>query len=271
MEFSVLMSIYKSEKPSNFDEAMQSIWVHQSLRPSQIVLVLDGPLTPELYSCVSKWKEILGKILDIVKLPENLGLGSALNRGLKYCKFSFIARMDTDDISTYERFSEQIKFLLNNPDVDVVGTYIAEMDENGTQTRALVKYPLEHMNLKKMFMKRDPMPHVTVMFRSRFFDKAGPYSGELRMAEDTLLWYRGFKAQCHFANIPMVGVIVRQSHSFYRRRSDIKKTVSLFRFRVKRINKELNYGFMGNFYALCYFLISLSPAVIKKMLYKSLR
>ena len=77
LEFSVLMSIYKSEKPSNFDEAMRSIWVNQSLRPSQIVLVLDGPLTPELYECVSKWKETLGKLLDLVKLPKNSGLGSS--------------------------------------------------------------------------------------------------------------------------------------------------------------------------------------------------
>lgn len=72
---SVLMSIYYKERPEYFDQAMKSIWDNQSMKPDQIVLVEDGPLTPELYDMIKNWKQKLGEILDIVSLEKNLGTG----------------------------------------------------------------------------------------------------------------------------------------------------------------------------------------------------
>ena len=54
---SVLMSIYYKERPEYFDQAMKSIWDNQSMKPDQIVLVEDGPLTPELYDMIKNWKQ----------------------------------------------------------------------------------------------------------------------------------------------------------------------------------------------------------------------
>jgi glycosyltransferase involved in cell wall biosynthesis len=270
-EFCVLMSLYHKENAVYFDMAMKSIWMDQTLKPSQIVLVLDGPLTHELDTSIENWTKVLGDILTLVPLKENVGLGWALNEGLKHCKYEIIARMDTDDVSMHDRFKHQITFLEDNPDIDVVGTFISEMDEEGHITRPEVQYPLEHNKLRRMFVKRDPLPHMTVMFRSSFFQKAGPYSGELRMAEDTLLWYRGFSSNCKFANIPVTGVIVRQSASFYDRRGDLTKSVNLLMFRLKTINNNLGYGLKGNVYALAYFFLCMSPSTIKKLLYRYLR
>lgn len=270
-QFSVLMSLYHKEDLGYFDMAMKSIWEQQTLRPSQIVLVLDGPLTDDLDTSVKNWSHVLGDTLTLVPLKDNVGLGWALNEGLRHCKHSIIARMDTDDISMHDRFKHQMTFLKDNPDIDVVGTFISEMNEEGHTTRSEVHYPLEHNKLRQMFVKRDPLPHVTVMFRTSFFEKAGPYTGELHMAEDTLLWYRGFTSNCKFANIPMIGVSVRQSASFYDRRGDLTKSVQLLMFRLKKINIDLGYGLKGNVYALAYFLLSMSPSSVKKLMYKYLR
>ena len=46
-EFSVLISIYYKESPIYFREALDSVFA-QTLQPAEIVLVKDGPLTPEL-------------------------------------------------------------------------------------------------------------------------------------------------------------------------------------------------------------------------------
>lgn len=269
--FSVLMSIYHKEKPRYFDSCMCSIWNKQTLKPNEIILVLDGGLTKELYELIDEWKKKLGELMKIIPIEKNAGLGNALNIGLKSCTYDFIARMDTDDIATPRRFEKQTIFLINNSDVDVLGTCISEIDEQGKQLNKVVNYPLKHKDLFLFFKKRDPLAHPTVMFRKRFFEKAGVYPEELQFAEDTLLWYQGFLNGCKFANISYVGLRYRRTSDFYKRRSNIKKTIGLLKIRLLTINTNLNYGIAADLSAIAYFLISLAPQSIKQLLYNKLR
>ena len=41
-KFSVLMSVYIKENPTFLEEAVESI-LHQTLKPSEVVIVEDGP------------------------------------------------------------------------------------------------------------------------------------------------------------------------------------------------------------------------------------
>jgi glycosyltransferase involved in cell wall biosynthesis len=268
---SVLMSLYDGDQIGPFNLAISSIWGEQSLKPSQIVLVLDGALRQELYDAVLLWQREIGLILKVVQLDNNIGLGWALKEGLLHCDYEYIARMDSDDMSLGDRFVKQARYLEQHSDVDVVGGYISEIDENGFITRDSVKYPLGHSDMHNFFNKRDPLPHVTAMFRKSFFEKAGSYSGELRMAEDTLLWFKGFNAGCVFANIPYVVVQVRQTDQFYKRRGDISKSISLLKFRLFVLNRSLKYGLLSDVYALAYFLMSISPSLLKRLAYRIFR
>ena len=81
-KFSVLMSVYSREKPQNLKECFESIYDKQTLKPNEIVLVEDGPLTEELYTEIDVWKDKLKDILKIKRLEENSGLGEALRQGL---------------------------------------------------------------------------------------------------------------------------------------------------------------------------------------------
>lgn len=270
-EFSVLMSVYYKENPNFFDQALSSIWLEQSVCPSQIVLVKDGTLTEDLEKVIKKYIEICGSALDIVSLQENSGLAYALSQGLEYCKYDYIARMDTDDISTPERFEKQLTFLCKNKDIDVVGSYVTEINENGNIIKEQVNYPLKHKELKEFFSKRDPLAHPTVFFRKSFFIKAGSYTDEVPLGEDTVLWYRGFMNNCYFANIPYVGVLFRRTNSFYKRRSNWKKSISLLKFRLLTINRKLGYNIKADVYAISYFLISISPSFVKRIVYQYFR
>lgn len=49
--FSVLMSVYKKEKPAFLDKALKSI-EDQTVQPNQVLLVADGPLTESLNSVI---------------------------------------------------------------------------------------------------------------------------------------------------------------------------------------------------------------------------
>ena len=271
MKFSVLMSMYHKEKPEYFDRAMQSIWDEQTIKPDEIVLVQDGKLTDGLYMVISEWKNKLGEVLKIIALEQNVGTGQAKNIGLTKCVFNLVAIMDTDDIATSKRFEKQIDFLVRNQEVDVVGTYISEIDENEKIVKDVVRFPLGHDELYDFFSKRDPLAHPTTMFRKSFFMKAGSYRGDLHLAEDTLLWYYGFMNDCKFANIDYIGLHFRRSTDFYKRRGNIKKSIGLLKYRVFNINKKLNYGINADLFAIAYFLMSISPSFIKKIVYQSLR
>jgi len=271
MQFSVLMSIYRNGDAQHFDRAVNSIWDEQTAKPNEIVLVADGPLTDELDQVVNKWKEKLGDNFKTVPLEKNVGLGKALNVGLSNCSNDLIARMDTDDICLPNRFKDQIDYMLNNPDVDVAGTWTAEIDENNNVIKEVVKYPETHKQCLEGFICRNPMSHPTVMFRKSFFDKAGNYPAKTLFLDDDEMWHKGFISGCVFANVPKVCLQFRRASDFYLRRQNVEQLAAWLRFRIFTVNTDMNHGIRGNFCALLYFGMQLLPSFIKKVLYNKLR
>ena len=67
MRFSVLLSLYAKETPFYLKQCLESIWDQQTLKPTEIVLVLDGPIGEGLTKSVERWQQKLGNILKIVK------------------------------------------------------------------------------------------------------------------------------------------------------------------------------------------------------------
>lgn len=160
--FSVLMSVYKGEKENYLDECFKSLH-EQTIKANEIILVIDGPVSKELYQVIDKWGEILPIIK--VKLDKNVGLGQALNIGLKHCNFELVARMDTDDYCVKDRFSLQMKFFEENNDIMVLGGEIEEYDQSlsiplGKRTTAL-----SHEEIIEVAKKRNPLNHMTVMYK----------------------------------------------------------------------------------------------------------
>lgn len=136
---SVLMSVYRGERPEYLAAALESI-VQQSEKPDEIVLVKDGPLTAELEEVIGRYEKICGTRVNggsesrirlrTVRLPENQGLGSALAAGMKECSGELIARMDTDDIACRDRIRLQRAYMDAHPEISAVGGDICEfMDE----------------------------------------------------------------------------------------------------------------------------------------------
>lgn len=271
MKLSALLSIYHKEQASYFNEAMISIWDNQTLKPDEIVLVEDGPLTSQLYEVIKNWKEKLADKLKIIKLSKNVGTGCAKKIGVDNCSGEYIAVVDTDDICMPERFAKQCKFLDTHPEIDAIGTWLCEIDSEGNIIKPKVEYPLSDEELKRFFQKRDPIAHPTAMMRRSFLDTIGNYKGNLHLAEDTMLWYEGYKNGCKLANIDYIGLKFRRNEGFYKRRANWKKTVGLLKYRLTKINRDLDYGVKADVYAIAYFLLSISPSFMKKIAYKILR
>ncbi len=267
MTISVLMSVYNKELPQYLHIAIKSIFEDQYVKPLEIILVEDGELTLELYDEIKYWKDNLGDMLKVISLPENVGLAKALNTGLKYCTGDYIARMDTDDISLPERFQKQIEFLEKNENVDVVGSWIEEFNDT-EDVNHKIEYPIDHIKMRNFFGKRNPLAHPTVMFRKSFFEKAGDYPINTDKNEDTMLWYKGFKSNCIFANIPQVLVKMRVNNNFFNRRNGMKKSFNELKDRMTIIH-NLGLSKKNYIYALIRLVVfSIPSSSLTKLIYK---
>lgn len=188
-QFSVLMSVYYKEQPEYLDKALESILVNQILKPSELVLVADGQLTDELYRTIDKYKELFYN-LKLVQLPQNVGLGKALNEGLKHCSYEWVARMDSDDISMPERFERQFEYLKSHPEIDVLGTALSEFENNPSEISAIKKCP---SNIDSYIKFRSPLNHPTAIYKKSSVLSVGGYT-HCPFMEDYHLWIRMYTA-----------------------------------------------------------------------------
>jgi glycosyltransferase involved in cell wall biosynthesis len=200
--FSVLLSVCCRDSSSFFDEAMLSISVNQTLKPSQIVLVKDGDVSDELDSVIEFWQSKLGNTLKLVEFPLNKGLGAALESGLKACDHDLVARMDADDISLRNRFKKQVTYLSYNSEVDILGAEVQEIDSFGVALGRR-SVPIQHESII-LKLWACPLIHPTVMFRRSRILKAGNYSPNLPRRQDYELWFRCAEHGLRFHNLPEV-------------------------------------------------------------------
>ncbi|WP_171548655.1 glycosyltransferase [Acinetobacter sp. Ac_3412] len=221
MLFSILLSLYHKEKVEYLEKCFESIWDQQTLKPTEIVLVLDGPIGEGLTKSVEHWQQKLGNILKIVTLAENVGLGKALNEGLKHCTNEWVFRMDTDDICTPDRFSKQVAFIKENPDVVLFGGQILEFNQDVSDAHVLKAVPENHNEIKAFAQNRCPFNHMTVAYRHDVITALGGYQHHLFM-EDYNLWLRVIGAGYKVANLPDVILFARVGNGMHARRKGLE-------------------------------------------------
>lgn len=263
------MPVFAGDHPGHFTEALDSV-LCQLPPAASLIVVADGPLPPELEDVMP----LENSRVEILRLEANRGLAVALNTGIERAMsrgYSLIARMDADDRMLTGRLDAQCKFLDDNPEVDVVGTAIIEIDSEGQYRGKTVKYPLHHEACLDFFRYRDPLAHPSVMFRTTYFAKAGLYDPAYRKNQDTELWLRGFLNGCRFANLPEPGLEFRMSDAFFRsRRGGWKRGRELVKLRM-RVIRELGFGWKARLFAGGMFVITIMPSGLRKLAYKIFR
>ena len=205
--FSVLMSVYNKENAAYFDTSLNSI-ERQTIQPTEIVLVEDGPLGSGLSAIVQKYKKIWGSRLKVIKIPKNGGLGPALRLGTKYVTTEWIARMDTDDVCVPNRFEIQLKEIKQHPDYAVIG---GQIDEFVNKTNNIVgsrTVPLDEDDIYNFIKYRNPFNHPTVMINRKKLLEVGGYQPTDRL-EDYNLWVQFVKNNYNVKNLNKVLVHMR--------------------------------------------------------------
>lgn len=235
MSFSVLMSVYKKENPRYLREALDSVF-HQTMLPGEVVLIEDGPLTKELYEVVEAYQKQYS-VIRVHAFPQNVQLGRALEQGVRLCSNELVARMDTDDIAVPNRFEIQYQYMTAHPEVAVTGGLMEEFDDAGTihQIKGMPETQQEILNYAKL---RNPLNHMTVMFRRSEVLKAGNYR-HFPYLEDYDLWSRllAQKSECY--NIQKVLVRARVSRQVYDRRGGFSYCRTYLRLRRQQRDSGL--------------------------------
>lgn len=218
-KYSVLMSLYKKENPEYLRIAIDSM-LNQTVAPDEIVLVEDGTLTDELYAVLDDYP-----MLHRVKNEINLGLGLALNVGLKECRNELVARMDTDDCSKPERCEKQLQRFLEKPYLAIVGSHIDEFigDTSNVVSQRIV--PTTSEEIYKFAKKRSAFNHPAVMYSKTAVLENNGYA-DLKRNQDVDLFgrmqFKGYKAE----NIDEALLWFRSSDELAKRRKSWQNTWS---------------------------------------------
>lgn len=219
--FSVCTSVYKNDKPEFVRVALDSMLVNQSMKPTEIVLVQDGPVPDGLSLLLSEYETKYPEVMHIIRLEKNGGLGNALKLGVENARYDICSRMDSDDICLPDRFEKQLAYLEANPECDIVGGQMTEFIDSPDNIVGRREVPLTNEEIYEFMKSRCALNHVTVMFRKEAVMKAGNYQ-DWFWNEDYYLWVRMMMAGCKFANIPDVAVNVRSGANQYARRGGKK-------------------------------------------------
>ena len=264
-KFSVLMSVYYKENPTFLKEAIESVG-NQTLKPNEIVLVVEGILSDELNMTLNKLKSKFPEIITY-EVPDGTGLGASLNYGLKKCKYDYIMRADTDDICANNRFETEIQFMQYHPEIDVLGSSIYEFKNSIDEGNLRVKNMPTGDDIYKYAKKRNPLNHMTVCMKKESVLKAGNYSNQ-KMLEDYELWIRMINSGMKIENINVPLVYARIGNGFEKRRGS-KNQITLW----KNIQKYMYKNNMINLGRYCInninmYMMVYTPNFARKFAYK---
>lgn len=262
MNFSVLQSVYKNDRPEFLDKALESI-SNQTLLPTEIVLVKDGEIPEQLLEVITKWKKFLP--IKFIGYSENKGLAHALNYGLSFITTELVARMVSDDICYSERFEKQIFQFENDQNLVILGTGIEEFYDN-RNFKQLRLYPEFSNKKSKSLYKGTPLAHPTVMVKTEILKKF-LYNEKTKCNEDIELWFRLLMNNYDIKTLQEPLLHFRITDGTFKRRS-IKKAINEFCIYYRALHK-INGFSKFDFFLILRLATRFMPSKINKRLYLS--
>lgn len=232
--FSVVISTYAFESEIFLNEALLSI-LAQSITPSELIVVFDGPVPTAQENVVAHIKVLAKFPVLVVKLQENVGRGIARNCGIEIASENFIAIMDSDDICYPTRFEKQLAYLVDNPSIDILAGLSEEFFFDGVtwSENGVVKFcPLNHHSIVSALKWTNCVANPTLIFRKSAWIKAGGFPEYRDINEDYLFYYRAINNGSLFACISDVILRVRITESQQKRRRGYRLLISDISFRI---------------------------------------
>lgn len=229
---SVILAVYNNEQ--HLKVAIESV-LNQTYPYFELIIVNDGS-TDKSGDIAKSFSDERIKYIE----KNNTGLADSLNIGIKIAKYSWIVRMDGDDICLSNRFQYLAQRISEH--TDIVGSNAIFFKDN--KRLFISNMPLTNQQiLNALYKGKTGFIHPTVMIRKSLLEKVGGYDINFKKGQDLNLWVRCIKFAKGFENIeiPLLyyRVYEKKKYSEYERivNDYITKCVFLLA-RVKPLNNE---------------------------------
>lgn len=234
--FTLLLPVYARDDPAQLVRAFRSAVDEQTLRPTEALIVRDGPIPEELAAVVDELIATSPVPARLLPLPENVGLADALTAGLAACSHEVVARMDADDVAMPERFAKQLALL--DAGFDLVGSGLYEFEDDEAVTIGVRTPPTGEAHIKRYARFHDPFNHPTVVYRRAAVQAAGGYV-PVGLMEDYWLFARMLASGARAENIPEPLVKYRVGAGAYARRGGLNQLQA--ELRLQRLMRRAGF------------------------------
>ncbi len=162
---SAIIPVYNGER--FLPDAVETI-LQQKYRPLEIIIVDDGSTdgTAELVKNFGRQVRYI--------YQSNKGPAAARNTGITVARGQFLAFLDSDDLWPSHKFSEQIPYLTDDPNLEVIMGY----------TKCYGTLSATESELKDSEDSLLSVQLGSAVFRKSVFEKVGFFDEELRYSED---------------------------------------------------------------------------------------
>ncbi len=200
-ELSIIIPVFNREK--YIEETVLSL-LAQSFDDFELIIIDDGS-TDNSLRIINSFRDPRIKIIENY---QNKGIVYSRNAGLKLAKGNFIAPFDSDDIALPDKFEKQIKFLKENPDFGMVGSWVKLIDSKGKPLKKRWKLNAAPESIPANLLFRNYFAQPAVVIRKEAIPKGG-YKTGFDVGEDYRMWVDIVKMYKAY-NLPEYLVCCRQ-------------------------------------------------------------
>ena len=172
-KLSVIMSVYNSEE--SLGDSIESILV-QTYENFEFLIMDDGSEdnSPKILDDDAKQDNRI----KIFKNSKNLGLTKSLNILISSSNGECLARQDSDDISSEDRFEKQLNYLsLNNLDACTVRAL-------GSTTNKAIPNISYYFPLNLIIKFKNPFVHGSLIIKKNVIESLGGYDENFYYSQD---------------------------------------------------------------------------------------
>lgn len=180
---SIVIPAYNSLK--YLPETIESV-LKQTFNDFEVIVVNDGS-TDNTKHWVAQIADPRVKLIN----QENQGLSGARNTGIAHASGEYIAFLDADDLWEPTKLEKQVLCLDENPEIGLVYTWVALIDENSNPTGRIFKNYAENDVWCQLIEHNIVESGSVAMVRRQCFDTCGVFDRNLRsFVEDWDMWLR---------------------------------------------------------------------------------
>lgn len=259
-KISVIMSVFNQEQ--YLQKSIDSI-LSQSYKKFEFIIINDG--SNKNTKKILELNKLQDKRIKVINNKKRIGLTKSLNIAIKKSEGEYIARQDSDDISYFKRFEEQLNFFKKNKKVIMCGTNGILIDSNNSFLKKIKNLENNYKKIKKKLIYENQFIHSSVMVKKNYLLELKGYDEKFKYAQDYDLWCR-LSIKGFLSNINKILVKIRQHNESITKKNKKEQNYYSILASIRHYAKINNFKYLNKSYDIYSFLKEKKIAKFAKIL-----